>query len=51
MTFVAAALFALLPACTNGVNAGREGGVAFIIFTVMLILMCVVLWLVLGRES
>lgn len=48
---IASALLALLPACTNGINAGREGGVAFIIMTVMLILMCVVLWIVLGREQ
>jgi hypothetical protein len=43
-------LLAVGPACTNGVNAGREGGVAFIYMTVMLILTCVILWIVLGRE-
>ncbi len=45
-----AILLALLPSCTNGVNAGREGGVAFILFTVMLILTVVVMWIILGRE-
>lgn len=47
---VASALLALLPACTNGINAGREGGVAFIVFTVMLLFMCLVLWIALGRD-
>jgi hypothetical protein len=46
-----ATLLTLLPACTNGVNAGREGGVAFILFAVMLIVTCVILWIVLGREQ
>jgi hypothetical protein len=45
-----ATLLALLPSCTNGVNAGREGGVAFILFTVMLILTVVIMWIILGRE-
>jgi anti-sigma factor RsiW len=38
-------------ACTGGVNAGEEGGVAFIVFAGMLILMVLVLWLALGRED
>jgi hypothetical protein len=41
----------LATACTGGVNAGEEGGLAFIIFTVMLLAMIGVLWLVLGRED
>lgn len=41
----------LLSSCTNGVNAGREGGVAFIVFSVMLVAMVVILWFILGREE
>lgn len=48
---LASTLLALLPSCTYGINAGREGGVAFIVMTVMLVLMCVVLWIILGREQ
>lgn len=50
--------FALLfaSACGRGLNAGGEsetenGGVAFIVFTVMLVAMVVVLWLIMGRED
>ena len=38
-----------LSACTGGVNAGVKGGTAFIYMTVMLVAICVVLWLILGR--
>lgn len=48
---VATALLALLPSCTNGINAGKEGGVAFIGLAIMLVLTCVILWIVLGREQ
>lgn len=48
---LATTLLALLPSCTNGINAGKEGGVAFIGLTIMLILTCVILWIVLGREQ
>lgn len=41
----------LLPACTGGINAGVDGGVAFIAFAGMLILLCVILWLAIGRED
>lgn len=41
----------LLAGCTGGVDAGEEGGIAFIIFAVMLIGTVVVLWFVLGREE
>lgn len=51
-TLIAPALFALTgAACTGGVNAGEDGGLAFIIFTGMLLAIIVVLWLVLGRED
>jgi len=49
-------LFLLLGACSRGINAGGEtatdnGGVAFIAMTVMLVAICVVLWLILGRRE
>ena len=44
-------LLALPSACTGGINAGEEGGQAFIAFTVMLLLTLWILWLVLGREK
>jgi hypothetical protein len=48
-----AALMAVfsLGACTNGINAGVDGGVAFIVFAGMLILMVGILYLILGRED
>jgi hypothetical protein len=46
------ALLAALTACSGGgVNAGEEGGVAFIGFAVMLIISGVALWFALGRED
>ena len=53
MTRVLAAAFALLSlgACTNGINAGVDGGVAFIVLAATLILMCAILWFILGRED
>lgn len=45
-----AALPALtLAACTGGVNAGEKGGTAFILMAAMLVAICVVLWVILGR--
>ncbi|MDQ3619289.1 MAG: hypothetical protein M3391_04080 [Actinomycetota bacterium] len=38
-----------LAACSGGVNAGEKGGTAFIFMAAMLVAICVVLWLVLGR--
>jgi hypothetical protein len=38
-------------ACTGGINAGEEGGLAFIAFTVMLLITIAVLWFFLGRED
>ena len=40
-----------LAACGEGVNAGEEGGVAFILFTVMLVAMVGILAFILGRED
>ena len=49
---VSAALAAgALSACTGGVNAGEEGGIAFILFAGMLIVGCAIMWLILGREE
>jgi hypothetical protein len=47
----AAGLLLGLGACTNGINAGVDGGVAFIVLAGTLIFMCVVLWFILGRED
>jgi hypothetical protein len=41
----------LLGACTGGINAGEEGGVAFIAFTGMLIVTIAILYYFLGRED
>ncbi|MDQ3662427.1 MAG: hypothetical protein M3454_15520 [Actinomycetota bacterium] len=48
-----AALFLLLlPACTGrGINAGEEGGLAFIALAATLVLGCAILWFILGREE
>jgi hypothetical protein len=50
-TAVAALVMGLLPACTGGVNAGERGGIAFILFTGMLVVGVAILWLILGREE
>jgi hypothetical protein len=49
--FLAAALAVTASSCTGGINAGKEGGVAFIAFAGMLIVMLVALWIVIGREK
>ena len=38
-----------LSACTGGINAGVQGGRAFIAFTAMLLVVVVALWLAIGR--
>lgn len=44
------AALALLTACTGrGINAGEEGGQAFIAFSVMLLAALGLLWLAIGR--
>ena len=48
---IALACAALLPACTGGIDAGVDGGVAFIAFAAMLIVLGVILWLAIGRED
>ena len=49
---VAALLLLLAPACSRtGINAGEEGGQAFVLFAIMLILTAAILWFILGRED
>jgi hypothetical protein len=48
----AALALTLLGACSKGgINAGVDGGVAFIAFTGMLIVAGIILWLAIGRED
>jgi hypothetical protein len=47
----AVAVTTLLGACTGGINAGEEGGRAFIAFTGMLIVTIAILYYFLGRED
>jgi hypothetical protein len=49
--FVTVLSLASMTACGTGVNAGVDGGIAFILFTGMLILTCVILYLALGRDD
>ncbi|MGH2700176.1 MAG: hypothetical protein ACRDJ2_00200 [Actinomycetota bacterium] len=53
LRFALAVLVALgMSACSGpGVNAGEQGGRAFILFTVMLIVTCAVLAFFLGKED
>ena len=46
----------MMSACATGIDAGGEslgenGGVAFILMTVMLLLVAGILWWILGRED
>jgi hypothetical protein len=47
---IGALAMCLLSACGEGVNAGEEGGIAFIAFTIMLIVTIAVMYYFLGRE-
>jgi hypothetical protein len=50
-TVVSTLLLALASACSEpGINAGEEGGRAFMAFTGMLLITGLVLWFFLGRE-
>ena len=51
-TAVTAALLLVLSGCTKtGINAGEEGGQAFVLLTVMLLVTIGILWFILGRED
>ena len=51
-TSLAAALLLLLSGCTKtGINAGEQGGQAFVLFTLMLLVTIAILWFILGRED
>ena len=51
-TSAAATLLLLLSGCTKtGINAGEQGGQAFVLFTFMLLATILILWLILGREE
>ncbi|HYP22667.1 MAG TPA: hypothetical protein VEV43_03755 [Actinomycetota bacterium] len=51
-TTATAGLLLLLSGCTRtGINAGEQGGQAFILFTVMLLVTIAILWFILGREE
>jgi hypothetical protein len=41
----------VMAGCTGGINAGEDGGIAFIVFGGMLLVTSFILWLVLGRED
>ncbi len=41
----------LATACSGGINAGEDGGVAFILFTVMLLAVVGLMAYILGRED
>ena len=41
----------LATACSGGVNAGEDGGIAFILFTIMLLAVVGVMAFILGRED
>ncbi len=38
-------------ACSGGINAGEDGGIAFILFTIMLLAVVGVMAFILGRED
>jgi hypothetical protein len=51
-TLLTGLLLIAAAACSGGgVNAGEQGGEAFIAFTVMLIIGAAILWYALGRED
>jgi hypothetical protein len=46
-----ATVLTALGGCTSGINAGVDGGIAFIAMAGMLLFMCLVLWFILGRDE
>lgn len=49
--FLAGVVALAMPACGRGLDAGEEGGRAFISFTVFLVIGVVILYFALGREE
>lgn len=49
--FLAGVLALAMPACGAGIDAGEEGGRAFIGLTVFLVIGVVILYIALGREE
>jgi hypothetical protein len=49
--WIALAIASALSSCGGGINAGEDGGVAFVAFAVMLIITVAVLYFFLGRED
>jgi len=37
--------------CTGGINAGKQGGIAFIALTVMLVIGVAIMWFAMGRDD
>lgn len=52
LTICASLLLATMTACSGpGINAGRQGGIAFIWFAIMLFITGAALWFFIGRED
>lgn len=47
----AALMLVVGTACSGGINAGRQGGVAFIALTVMLLIGIGIMWFAMGRDE
>ncbi len=48
---LASLVLASLGGCTTSLNAGDHGAIAFIFFSIMLIVTAVILWYLIGREE
>jgi hypothetical protein len=44
-------LLVALPGCTGGINAGEQGGMAFVAFTVFLLITIAILYFAIGRND
>jgi hypothetical protein len=47
----ALALLMTLSACTGGINAGEQGGMAFVAFAGMLLVTLAILYIIIGRKD
>ena len=50
-TILAAPLLLALVACTGGINAGEQGGRAFIAFAAILLITLGIMWAIMGRDK